>query len=168
MRIATAAMLAASLLVLAGCSKPTWKTYDYPAWGFGVSFQTPPTVTETQASATTPHSIQAEAVQDNVHLVVLAMDSQVSGKTDQQLLADLPDEVVQSANGTYKSATNISLGKVPGREILVDRGQDPPERARIFVVNGRVYQVITQTPEGEDDTPATKFLQSFHLLGQKS
>ena len=36
MRIITAGALGLSLVVLAACSPPQWKEYDYPAWGFGV------------------------------------------------------------------------------------------------------------------------------------
>ncbi len=169
MRVSFAAALAVSLLALAACSKPSQpKAYDYPAWGFGITFPTPPTVTEAQATANSPHSLQAEEVVNDVHLVVIAMDSQTAGQTDQQLLASVPDEMVTSSGGTYKSARDVTAGKTPGRELVIDRGQDPTERARVFVVKGRVYQVITQTPEGQDDADATKFLNSFHFLGQPS
>jgi hypothetical protein len=166
MRAYTAAALTASLLSLAACSQPQPKVYNYPAWGFSVTFKTPPKVTETASTADSPHSIQAEATQDDVDLVVIALDSQTQGKSDEQLLAEVPDEMVRGANGTVKSQVNITLGKVAGRDLTIDRGADPTERARVFVVKGRIYQVVTQTPQGTEDTEATQFLNSFHLTGQ--
>jgi hypothetical protein len=166
MRIITAGVLALSLLALTACSKPQWKEYDYPAWGFGVSFQAQPTDTETPGTATAPHSFQAEATQDGVDLVVVAIDSQAAGKSDQDLLADIPDEMVRGSGGTVKSLVNTTAGKLAGREITIDHGSDPLERARVFVLNGRVYQVITQTPSDADAAIATKFLDSFHLLAK--
>ncbi len=166
MRIITTAVLGLSLLALTACSKPQWKEYDYPAWGFGVSFQAEPAVTETPATATAPHSFQAEATQDGVHLVVIAIDSQAAGKSDADLLADVPDEMVRSSEGTVKSNVYAATGKLVGREITIDHGANPTERARVFVLNGRIYQVITETPSDSDAATATTFLQSFHLLAK--
>jgi hypothetical protein len=166
MRIITATALGLALFALTACSPPPWKEYDYPAWGFGVSFQAQPAVTDTPATANSPHSFQAEATQDGVDLVVIAIDSQAAGKSDQDLLADIPDEMVRSSGGTVKSLVNTTAGKLAGREITIDHGSDPLERARVFVLNGRVYQVITQTPTDTDAATATKFLDSFHLLAK--
>jgi hypothetical protein len=166
MRIITAGALSLALLALTACSKPQWKEYDYPAWGFGVSFQAQPAVTDTPAAAGAPHSFQAQATQDGVNLVVIAIDSQAAGKSDQDLLADIPDEMVRGSGGTVKSLVNATAGKLAGREITIDHGSDPTERARVFVLNGRVYQVITQTPQDSDAATATKFLDSFHLLAK--
>ena len=166
MRTITAAVLALSLLALSACSKPQPKEYDYPAWGFGVSFPGAPTVTETPASATAPHSMQAEATQDGVDLVAIAMDSQAAGKSDQDLLAAVPDEMVRGSGGTVKALVKATSGTLVGSDITIDHGADPTERARVFVLNGRVYQVITQTPQDADATTATKFLDSFHLLAK--
>ena len=166
MRIITAGVLGLSLLALTACSKPQWKEYDYPAWGFGISFQAQPAVTDTPATANSPHSFQAEATQDGVDLVVIAMDSQAAGKSDKDLLADIPDEMVRGSGGTVKSLVNATAGTLAGREITIDHGSDPLERARVFVLNGRVYQVITQTPSDADAATATKFLDSFHPLAK--
>ncbi len=166
MRIITAGALSLALLALTACSKPQWKEYDYPAWGFGVSFQAQPAVTDTPGTANTPHSFQAQATQDGVNLVVIAIDSQAAGKSDQDLLADIPDEMVRGSEGTVKSLVNATSGKLVGRDITIDHGADPTERARVFVLNGRVYQVITQTPQDSDAATATKFLDSFHLLAK--
>jgi len=168
MRVLKAAVLTVSLLGLAACSSPPaqWKAYSYPAWGFKVSFKTPPTTTETPSSATSPHSFQAQANQEGVNLVVVAMDSQTQGKSDADTLADLPTEMMESG-GTFKGpVADIKLGKVAGKDFIIDRGSEPTEHARVFVVKGRVYQVVTQTPTDSDSTDAAKFLDSFQLTGQ--
>jgi hypothetical protein len=166
MRVITAAALTLLLFALAACSRPTWKEYDYPAWGFAVSFKGQPSVTDSPASAKGPRSFQVELVQNGVDLVVEAIDASNSDKSDQQLLANIPDEMVQSSEGTVTSSANVAIGNVIGRDITIDRGRDPTERARVFVVNRRVYQVITQSPQGSDQSDVVPFLNSFHLLGK--
>ncbi len=165
MRIITAATLAVSLLGLTACAKP-WKESTYPTWGFAASFRVPPTVKDTPPSAKegTPHMFQVEAVQDGRDLVVAVSDTTNTDKTDQQILTDIPQAMVQSADGTVKAHSNVTLGKVVGRELTIDRGNNPTERARVFVANKKVYQVITQSPQGSDDPEALKFLNSFRLL----
>ena len=102
----------------------------------------------------------------SIDLVVIAIDSQAAGKSDQDLLAEIPDDMVRSSGGTVKSLVNANLGTLVGRDITIDHGADPTERARVFVLKGRVYQVITQTPQDGDATVAPKFLDSFHLLAK--
>jgi hypothetical protein len=168
MRIAAAAVLALSLIALTSCSKPKpqpWKEYDYPAWGFAASFRMAPTVTDTPASASTPRSFKLEAVEGATDLVVLVTDASVTDKTDAQLLTAIPQDMVESSGGTVTGHADVASGKVVGRELTIDRGADPTERARVFVANHRIYQVITRLPTGGDAAEVTQFLNAFHLLG---
>lgn len=165
MRIIIAITLGLSVLALSACSKPQWKEYDYPAFGFGVSFQTQPTVTETPSTPTTPHSVQAEATQEGVNLVAIAIDPQTTGKSDADVLAGIPDQMVRGSQGTVKSNAPVSAGQLAGREIVIDHG-DTTERARVFVLNGRIYQIVARAPSDDEGTVATTFLNSFHLLAK--
>jgi hypothetical protein len=168
MRISTAAVLAVSLLALTACSKPKpqpWKEYGYPAWGFAASFRMAPTVTDTPASAGAPRSLKLEAVQGGTDLVVMVTDASVTDKTDEQLLRAIPQDMIESSGGSVTGHADVASGKVVGRELTIGRGVDPTERARVFVANHRIYQVITRLPTGGDAAEVTQFLNAFHLLG---
>jgi hypothetical protein len=164
MRIVTAAGLAALLVAVSACSKP-WKEYSYPAWGFAASFREMPKVTDTPSGKDgAPASYSVETVQGDRHLVVSVIDTSNSGKTDEQVLRDIPDDIVRSTGGTVTGHAEVTSAGVAGRELTIDRGNDPTERVRVFAANHRVYQVITETSQGADDPEATKFLTSFRLL----
>jgi hypothetical protein len=166
MRIFTAAALAFSLLGLTACTKP-WKDYAYPAWGFRVSFRTPPEVIDIPAAKDgSPHTFKVKAVQGERNLVVEVTDASIADKTPDQLLAEIPREMIQSSGGTVVAHANVTNNGVVGRDVTIDRGAQPMERAQVFVADHRVYQVITQTSNGADDKEVADFLASFHLTGK--
>ncbi len=179
MRVITAAALTLLLFALAACSRPTMEGIRLSGTGDS------PFRSKASPRSLTPRprpkgrrSFQVELVPGGVDLVVEAIDASNSDKSDQQLLANSPDEMVRisttarrsasasSSEGTVTSSANVAIGNVIGRDITIDRGRDPTERARVFVVNRRVYQVITQSPQGSDQSDVVPFLNSFHLLGK--
>jgi hypothetical protein len=165
MRIVTAVVLALSLSSLAACSHP-WKEYTYPAWGFAVSFQSAPEVVDTPASVKdgTAHTFKVRAIQGGRDLVVEVTDAAKSDKTPDQMLTEIPQQFISDSNGTVSGHADVTSGKVAGKDVTIDRGNDPTERMRLFVANHKVYQIITQSSEGAADPIVTKFLDSFRLL----
>ena len=67
-------------------------------------------------------------------------------------------------SGTILEDKEIALGKAPGRGYLLDRG-DGFARARIFLSNKRLYQVIVagKTKEQVSSKAAEEFLDSFKI-----
>src|SRR5271167_4320146 len=104
MRIVTAAALALSLSSLTACSHP-WKEYAYPAWGFAVSFQSPPEVTDTPASVKdgTAHTFKVRAIESGRDLVVEVTDAAKSDKTADQMLTEIPQQFISDSNGTVSA-----------------------------------------------------------------
>ena len=99
-------------------------------------------------------------------LIVEVTDTSVSDKTDAEILREVPQTMIVDAGGTVEAHADVTAGKVPGMDVTIDRGGNPTERIRVFVANRRLYQLITQSPEGADDKEAAAFLDSFHLTGQ--
>ena len=72
------------------------------------------------------------------------------------------DGAVASAGGKLRSEQAIKLKGHPGREIVVEKGSEVLARMRIFLVNGRLYQVMVLGKAPADDVKS--FLASFELI----
>jgi hypothetical protein len=154
-----------ALVALAACS-PAPKPYTNAAWGFGASFRGPVKVTDTPAANGNPASFQAESTAGGRQYVIAVTDTSLAGKTPDQILAEAPQATADASGGTLQPATNVTAGKVAGREFVIKHKDAPTERDRVFVSNGKLYQLTTQSPHGEADSETTQFLTSFHLDGQ--
>jgi len=164
MRIVRIVPAGLALLALAACnSAPAPKPYENAAWGFGVTFHGDPKVTETAATPGSPKSFSAEVKAGGRDYVVSVTDATVSGKSPAELLAAAPQATADGEGGTLKPPVVVTSGSVSGREFVITRPNLPVERDRIFVANGRFYQLITQSPYGEKDSETQKFFDSFHI-----
>jgi hypothetical protein len=164
MRIVTATALALGLLSLTACTKP-WKEYSYPAWGFSVSFREVPHTRDKPGDVrtATPHVFQVEAVQGDMDFRVSATDANSPDKTEDQIRASAPNDIIRSSSGTVKGPLKaVTASGVAGQELTLDRGSDPTERVRVFVVNHKLYQVIAQSPD-IDSPEVAAFLDSFKI-----
>jgi hypothetical protein len=96
-----------------------------------------------------------------------------AGESPEQLehrLAEYCKEAVENSRasqGTLRGEKNITLaGRYPGREIVIEL---PPHRewirSRVYLVEGRLYQVNASGKKGWVDSPETqKVLDSFRVL----
>jgi hypothetical protein len=164
MRVVRFVPVGLTLLALAACNGgPAPKPYENAAWGFGVTFHGDPKVTETPATPGSPKSFSAEAKAGGRDYVVSVTDATMSGKTPDELLAAAPKATADGEGGTLKPPVVVKTGAVVGREFVITRPNLPVERDRIFVANGRFYQLVTQSPFGEKDSETQKFFDSFHI-----
>jgi hypothetical protein len=161
--VLTLAVLAAS----ACASPPPFKEYTYPAWGFAVSFRGPPKETDYPASAdgSKAHTFLVESSLAGRDDLVNVIDGSGSSKSEDQALSDAPAGLARFVGGTLGPITYAAIGKVVGREFLLNRPGRPAARVRVFVANRRLYQIIAQSSLGPDDPEAMSFLASFRLLG---
>ncbi|MDR3511684.1 MAG: hypothetical protein P4L73_08625 [Caulobacteraceae bacterium] len=167
MRVILSASALIAVLAVSACSLPPWKEYPYPAWGFAASFRVPPKVTETPASAdgATPHNIVVEAVQGGRRLVVAATDASTSTKSDDQLLSQVPQAMAESQGGKVGTVTYVAIGKVVGREAMIELPDKTTQRVRVFVAGKKLYQLAAQSPLGPQDSEVVQFLDSVRLTG---
>jgi hypothetical protein len=97
--------------------------------------------------------------------------------TDQALTEVGPDailrqaetQLVGSGDAVITADSDITLDGYPGREVTFDSGpKNPPElsvKARIFLVDHRLYQIMVAIPKGDVGNAANNaYLQSFQLL----
>ncbi len=162
-KIATAALGLASL-ALAACSHPTPTPYANQGWNFAVTFQAPPKVTETKASAAGPASLLVEANGAGHDFAVNVLDASGSTSTPDQILSSAPATVAQAMTTDVGQTTYVATDGVTGREVRFDKDSKPALLMRIFVSGGRVYEVSADVPKGVDDPTVKGFLDSFHLL----
>ncbi len=90
-----------------------------------------------------------------------------TGASINQFLEGVQRGFTMSTAAKLLSSKKISLGGVPGREILVQVGQNLI-RGRFFVKGSRSYQIIAISPKSADAKYAPQALQvlnSFRLLG---
>lgn len=164
MRTLSIAACGLTLLALVACS-PAPKPYQNATWGFSAAFRGPVKTSDTPAAGGAPASFQAQSVAGGRQYVIAVTDTALSGKTPAQILSEAPQATAQASGGTLSAPTDVSSGGVAGREFVIKHPGAPVERDRVFVSNGKLYQLTTQSPHGEKDSEATQFLDSFHLTG---
>jgi hypothetical protein len=162
------AILAAAgvCLTLAACAPPQAKEYDYPAWGFGVSFQAPPKETDTPASAdgSTPRKMVLESNAYGLDFAIQAMDiSQVSVIPDQVISNALENEAA-NLNGTMASQNDVSTAGNPGIQGTINRTGQPPMVMRAYVIGSTLYTLAIVSARGASDPAVQAYLNSFHAI----
>jgi hypothetical protein len=81
-----------------------------------------------------------------------------------QIFDSSRDGAVGNLEGNLASEKDIKLGKHPGREIQIVAGGKRLFRARVYLVDQRLYQVVVfGTKEAATSKEADKFLDSFKL-----
>jgi len=159
-----AATLAAVCLGACKAPPPATKEYAYPAWGFRISFQSPPKVTDAPAQPDgTPRSFNAEADGGGRDFAINANDAPDNGKTI-DALADSAAELIAKelkAETTIKTYAATTEG-VMGRQFDVTDGGRPVARVRVFLAGGRFYVLAAKSAYGLEDPAVDDFLYSFH------
>jgi hypothetical protein len=166
MRLLSICAVAAGLLALSACARPPpFKEYVFPAWGFAASFRGPPKETDYPAAAdgSTVHTFAVESSLFGRDNLVNVIDGSGSSKSDDQALADAPPKLAAYVGGTLGPITYAAVGDVMGREFLINRPGRQAARARIFVANKHLYELVSQSPLGPDDRETGAFLTSFRL-----
>ncbi len=96
------------------------------------------------------------------------LSPKAQGRTTEQILAGARDGLLESTGGTLDSDTAISLDGNPGVELAITAttsGIKMRQRARTYVVGGRVYQLLVVAPIWSGRaTTEQEFLDSFALV----
>ena len=167
MRFLAAAALGLALLGLGACTPPM-KEYAYPAWGFAAAFQSDPVVTDEPASAdgSRPHTLLVEASSGGRDFAVTATDASQASNSPDEMLSQAPQLVANSMGGTVDTTTYVATGAVVGREVRINKAGKPMMVLRVFVSNGRLYQVGAASVLGLGDPAVKTFLDSFRLTAK--
>ena len=81
--------------------------------------------------------------------------------------------VLISQSAMLESQSDLQVPGIPGKEFTGTlhgsntNGQDAVMHARVYLVNGRLYQVyVTGVASDGNSASATRYLDSFHILNQ--
>lgn len=87
------------------------------------------------------------------------------GTTPDKTLEDLANKFVQSSQSRLIEKTPITLKKYPGLAVKLET-PDPPGTTQLnyYLVEDKLFVLITFTRDGNSEEFADKFLKSFRLL----
>jgi hypothetical protein len=170
MRLVAVAVLGLALVGLAACSPPP-KEYAYPAWGFAASFSEKPQETDQPAPAdgANARTFLAETNSGGHDLVVSVTDAAEAANSADEILSKTPQLIADKLGGEVSKTTYFATGdqgQVMGREVEITKGGKPAMLLRIFVANGRIYQIAGTSLLGFDDPVVKRFLDSFRLTAK--
>ena len=163
---AAAATFAVALLAV--CARA--ETVNASQWGFSVAFgcqsqlgsQSTPTavgnILITSYSCTVGETAYFVAISD------YPRGSITPAKID-AVYAGAVNGAATNAKGSIRSVNPYTLGKLTGREAIIDVPTGKMAiRMRIFLVGDRMYQALVAAPAGQESNPdSIKFLNSFKL-----
>jgi hypothetical protein len=166
MRVSLILAAALAVLCVGACKAPppATKEYAYPAWGFRISFPSPPKVTETPAQPDgTPRSMNADADVGDRDFAINVNEAPDSGKT----IDALSDSAAQLIASELKAETTVKTyaateDGLMGRQFDVTTGGRPVARVRVFLAGGRFYVLAAKSAYGLADPAVDDFLYSFH------
>jgi len=176
-KLVLANILLAALL-LAGCaSNSKWKEFRSKAGNFSV--KAPVTLKEQSQSTDLSigkagsHTYLAES--DGLLYAVAYTEFRqdiIDAGDPEEMLSNARDSMITSLDGELALELRQPLGEYPGRELVVDMIMPDYKygilKARIYLVNNRLYQVMVLVDKMNADASAiTQFLDSFKLLGDQ-
>jgi hypothetical protein len=157
--------LVALALCLGACRQRV-KEYDYPAWGFRISFASPPEVEDKAALPDgTPHSFTADLDSGVRDFAIEANDAPGTRDIDQLVDAMIPLMLKGIPKGEVTSHTYAAtIEGLMGRQLDISVGGKPIYRVHVFLAGGRLYTIVAKSALGVDDPAVDQFLYSFHTL----
>jgi hypothetical protein len=159
------------VLVLAACGpppSPRLAERAYPAWGYKASFPDTPQETAKAGApdGSEPASLMVETSGPKRDFGVWAGDVSRLGQTLDELASNGSQHVAQGMHGTLGVRAYAATAEaVDGYEYPLMKEGKWYGVMRVFLVNGRFYEVIAESAYGEDDPAVKDFLGSFHIIG---
>jgi hypothetical protein len=163
------------VLLLAACggSGSPQPPVEFKSETGGFSITTPYALKETTQSVDTEagkieiHMFSAEQGQQAWMVGYSDYPPEIVEASDAEgLLGASRDGAVSNVNGELVSDAPVSLNEHPGREFTAS-AQGLSLRARIFLVENRLYQIMAVVPKGQENSEEVdRFLQSFQLIGK--
>jgi hypothetical protein len=104
----------------------------------------------------------------SAYLVTYDDAGKTSGRTSAQIVAAAKDGLLEATGGAVASERPVRVGDTEGTELVVNAttaGIPMRQHARLFVVSGRLYQIMVVSPAwAGTGALAEPFLASFALL----
>jgi TonB family protein len=154
-----------------------WKKFESEAGGFSILFPGTPEE-ETQKLQMGAHEISARILKFSAlaSYTVLYLDSPAGSNPDDEATRKLIDSSAKQAAQMFQATTlqhkEVTLDGYPGVSYVLRLPDGLGLRLRVYVVRGRLFQLMITTPPEQDATgdqrrfyeaTANKFLDSFTL-----
>jgi len=149
---------------------PPLPAYVSRAGGFRVEFPDGKAPDVETADVTKGLSVRLFEVRygSSAYLVTYDDAGKTSGRTAAQIVSAAKDGLLEATGGTLVSERTVRAGDAEGTELVVNAttaGIPMRQHARLFVVSGRLYQVVVVSPAWSGpSTLSEPFLASFALL----
>ena len=159
-----------AVLALAACGPPPSPRLverDYPAQGFKAAFPDAPKETAAAGSpdGSAPPSFMVESSGPKRDFGVWSADVSRSGETLDDLASNGSEHVAKGLGGQLGVRAYAATAEgVDGYEYPLMKAGKWYGVMRVFLANGRFYEVIAESAYGEDDPAVTDFLGSFHVI----
>jgi hypothetical protein len=159
------------VLALAACGPPPSPRLverAYPAWGYKASFPATPQETASAGApdGSAPPSLMVEASGPKRDFGVWSGDVSRSRQTLDELAGNGSEHVAKAMGGTLGVRSYAATAEaVDGYEYPLMKQGKWYGVMRVFLANGRFYEVIAESVYGEDDPSVKDFLGSFHIIG---
>jgi hypothetical protein len=150
-----------------------WETYSSKGGKYSVSLPGKPTESDkpidSAAGEITIHMALLSPNNDLAYLVTYNdyPDAALAGTDKEGMLDGVRDGNLKSFGGKVASEKKMTIGKdkFPGREILLEKaGETTVYRARMYLVNNRLYQVVIVASKDVATSKDTdKYLESFKV-----
>jgi hypothetical protein len=160
------------VLLLGAEDKPTLKKFTSEEGGFSV--QVPGDMKETVKNIKAPGGKEemqrtyTYAPNPNTVYLILARDmaalKNASPETVNMALENGRKAAEQSLKGKLLNEKKLTLGKYPGLEFQIESAKLGVYRSRVYIVDGRMYQVTVMGPKDVvTSKTADEYMQSFKL-----
>lgn len=144
-----------------------WVRHDCPLGGYSVLMPDVPTVEESPADPRIGKLGGCESLVEAHGRAYMAQCSRFSlahTDVDQELDA-ARDNLIGSLEGERLHEEDLELAGHPGREVVLSLPDGTVMRARYFIVDQDVFQIMAIVPRGQESSNETnEFFDSFRLL----
>lgn len=157
----TFAAVVAGFIIAAPAAAESWKEYNYPDYGFTVTFPLDPrqenATYQTADGRNVPAHIWSATLNKSMFRVTVAEIGAI-GQED----AVIEHAVrVLSQGGEVKVNFPHRVQQVYGRQVSITAPDGSRETAAVFDLNARLYQIEARILPGGDDTDLIRFQQSL-------
>jgi hypothetical protein len=110
--------------------------------GIAISFRSPPTLTDTPASATEPPELATMLTNAGRAYDLSVTDASSSAMSGDTFLSELPQSMGQGVGGTLGPVSYVASGRLVGRAVKIDRPGQANARMRVFVTHRWLYKIV--------------------------
>jgi hypothetical protein len=170
MRALVLAALTISLMLGVARAAEPWKEFRSNEGGFAVSFPGTPKMTTSDPNqpGATSHSFYVNAGASSY--VVIYADYEpgtLNGKDPQGLFDSGRDNLIKGNKVKIRVDRKFTLANHPARKIVLEAADGTIQIYNLYLVNDRIYEVISGGPKGFDKSAdAKRFNDSFHFIAQ--